>query len=74
MFQVLGVFAEFERALIREGVMAGLVYGQRPKALDLGGPQPSRMMQPRFDLIGGERPCPLDRAPVPGALRLCGAG
>jgi len=39
MFQVLGVFAEFERALIREGVMAGLVYGQRPKALDLGGPQ-----------------------------------
>ena len=42
---MLGVFAEFERAMIRERVMAGLA---RAKAdgRGLGGPQP-RMTLPR---------------------------
>jgi hypothetical protein len=46
MFQMLGVFAEFERAMIRERVMAGLARA-KAEGTRLGRPAPSRMMQPR---------------------------
>ena len=58
MFQMLGVFSEFERAMIRERVMAGW-RGQRPKGRDWGGPQPSRMTQPRSER--SEPPAPQAR-------------
>ena len=65
MFQMLGVFAEFERAIIRERVMAGLA-GQRPKGRDLGGPRLSRMTQPRSKR--SEPPAPQVRASAPSRV------
>ena len=47
MFQMLGVFAEFERAIIRERVMAGLTRGRKPKGRAWDVRQPSRMTLPR---------------------------
>ena len=38
MFQMMGVFAEFERAMIQERVRAGLSEGQGAKANGLAGP------------------------------------
>ena len=62
MFQMLGVFAEFERAIIRERVWPGW-HGQRPKGRDWGGPQPSRMTRPRSERSA--RPAPQARACAP---------
>jgi len=41
MFQMMGVFAEFERAMIRERALAGLARAKE-QGITLGRPQPGR--------------------------------
>ena len=61
MFQMLGVFSEFERAMIQERVRAGLARARgrrlgRPPAL---GPRPRRQL--RLDRAEGMSLCALAR-------------
>jgi hypothetical protein len=49
MFQMLGVFAEFERAMIREGVMTGLV-GNDSEA------RPTRVLSAKMSLLPSDHP------------------
>ena len=54
MFQMMGVFAEFERALIRERVLAGLKRA-RARGKKLGGPSilPAKERAVRADIEAG---------------------
>lgn len=56
MFQLLGVFAEFERALIRERVLAGLARA-RSQGKKLGRPRlsPAKTRAIQADLVSGGR-------------------
>ena len=62
MYQMLGVFAEFERAIIRERVMAGLARA-KAEGTRLGRPATSRMTQPRSERSAP--PAPQARASAP---------
>ena len=62
MFQMMGVFAEFERSMIHERVMAGLARA-RAGGKRLGRPATWRMMQPRSKR--SEPPAPQARASGP---------
>ena len=59
MFQMLGVFAEFERGMIRERVMAGLklakAAGKRPGPKSLSATDPKRHAQIRDMFRAGEK-------------------
>ena len=59
MFQMMGVFAEFERSMIHERVMAGLARA-RAEGNSLVGRRRWRVMQPRFER--SEPPAPQARA------------
>src|SRR5271156_2357372 len=50
MFQMLGVFAEFERGIIRERVNAGLARA-RPKGVTLGRPRIDPQVEKRIRLL-----------------------